>query len=183
MYNPEDRYIRNLDVGALNQNDDLGKLAESVVIAFFNEHFPGQITIRPATEEEDSGLKQIVQGKQIDAVAYDATGEATMCMQITTARDVRVRREKLKQLMERPFVSLAESRNSVPKVLVNIDPIEVSSFLIDHDFSKHIHISEQILESTVQSLGFVLTRTQIPEERQKIRMLIDLFETKKGKPH
>ena len=87
MYTPENRYIRKIDKRASflkDGSEDLGKLAESVVIDFFNMHFPGQITVRPATEDEDSGVQQIVQGKQIDATTFDTPKEKDLRKRLGT---------------------------------------------------------------------------------------------------
>lgn len=183
----EDSYIRNIDkTDTTPPIDDIGMRAEDLVIDFFNENFPGQFTVRHATPEEDSGVKQIEQGKQIDAVVYDEKGAPVMCIQISTARNKEVRREKVMQLMSRPFIRLTEMRAqdpAIPKVLVNIDPIEASTVLIDHDFSKHPKISEQIIRSSIESLGFVLTKTQLKDEQDRVRTLISILEKGKGGTH
>jgi hypothetical protein len=179
MYNPENQYINNIDN---NQNDKLpesiGFSAEDVVVNYFNT-FPG-MSARMSTHDEDSGLKQIRAGAQIDAVIYE-DDVAVLCAQITTARDPRVQKEKLLQLMERPFVKLSESRPkdpAVPKVLIGLDPDAVSNFLEDNDFSRHPEICSKILKDTLTGLNFDLSKTKNPEEQQRIKKLITTLSGK-----
>lgn len=166
------------------ERENLGMMAEDVIIDFFNEKFPGQISVRSATATEDSGLEHAAESKQIDAVAYDNSGAPIMCMQITTAKDSVVRMKKMQQLINKPFVRLDEMKSSdkaIPKVLVYVDASEVDSFLNDHDFLKHPKISEQVLESAIQCLKFVSTKTKVKDEQQRIKDLMDILDTKKGR--
>jgi len=138
MYNPENRYISSID----NINNSvpeipkpLGFDAEDLVIDFLSSQFPN-IEVRHSTQEEDSGVKQITKGKQIDAVAY-MSGLPAMVMQITTARDPKVRSEKMSQLRDNPFVRLDEMKPqdpSVPKVLISVDANSTEAYLKDKDF-------------------------------------------------
>lgn len=166
------------------KRESLGMMAEGVVIDFFNNNFPGQISVRPATATEDSGLKHAPESKQIDAVVYSDKGVPIMCIQITTAKDSVVRMKKMQQLIEKPFVRLDEMKASdkaIPKVLVYIDPSEVDSFLSDHDYLKHPKIAEQILQSATQCLKFVATKTKIKDEQQRIKDLIETLDIKKSR--
>lgn len=203
MSSPEDAYIKNIDAKAEVETkakpkaedsivgsppfkqgkDDVGIPAQGLAIGFFNDNFNGEFTARHATPEEDSGVKQIERGKQIDAVIYDEENIPVMCAQITTARDEYVRREKVKQLLDRPFVRIKELKPqdlSLPKVLINMDPVEVGSLLDDHDPSRHPKIFEQIIKTTIESLKFVLTTTKYDKEQERIKKLIDIFEKKRG---
>lgn len=199
MSGPEDIYIKNLDAKEkvepkteagitapppLRQgNDDVGIPAQGLAIDLLNDSFPGQFTVRKSTEEEDSGVKQIERGKQIDAVIYDEENVPVMCAQITTARNDSVRRDKVRQLLDRPFVRIRELKSqdlSLPKVLINMDPVEVGDLLNDQDISKHPKVLEQIIETTIESLKFVLTTTKYDKEQERIKKLINIFEKKRG---
>ncbi len=187
MHSPENSYISNIDTGSTEKHElppDIGFLAEDVVSDFFNKNFEG-INVRPATESEDSGTKQIVSGKQIDAVAY-MDGHAAMCMQITTARDQKVIKEKMRQLAEKPFVrldSMDAKDSAIPKVFIGLNPEEVSAFLKDHDFSAHPQITEKIIHDTLASLKFDLTQTKDKTEQDKIKKLIAFFGADNGVVH
>lgn len=183
-----ENYTRNADKNSVPpqrvERESLGMMAEDVVIDFFNDNFPGQISVRPATAAEDSGLKHAPESKQIDAVVYSDKGEPIMCIQITTARDSAVRMKKMQQLIEKPFVRLDEMKandKAIPKVLVYVDPSEVDSFLNDHDYLKHPKIAEQILQSATQCLKFVATKTKIKDEQVRISNLINILDIKKGR--
>ena len=187
----EDAYVNNIDnagaIPSVNGIDDIGMRAEDLVIEFFNDNFPGQFTVRPATPEEDSGVKQIRLGRKVDAVVNDETGKPIMCMQITTARDRKVVEEKMRELMSRPFIRLEEMTardHAIPKVFIKMDPVEAGALLKDHDFSRHPKISEQILESVVNSLTFILAAKtdgiRGKEERDRVRVLLNIFEKRKG---
>ncbi len=186
MASPENSYIRNIDNSNIPPQDireGLGFDAEAVVLDFFNKNFEG-LTVRASTGSEDSGVRQIEKGKQIDAVAY-MNGESAMCMQITTARDPNIQKEKMRQLQENPFVRLSEMKpqdTSIPKVLIGLDPKEIEAFLSDHDFSMHPKISEKILKDTILSLKFDLSKTQNKKEQDKIKNLVAFFEAG-GKVH
>lgn len=181
-------YGRNIDNGIQHtsgiESKSIGLMAEDVIIDFFNEKFPGQISVRPATHEEDSGHEHATESKQIDAVAYNNNGIPIMCIQITTATDSVVRMKKMQQLINKPFVRLDEMKSNdkaIPKVLVYVDASEVDSFLSDHDFLKHPKIADQVLESAIQCLKFVSTKTKIKDEQQRIKDLMDILDIKKGR--
>ena len=182
MKSPENSYIQNIDKkSSPNSIPQLGLQAENVVIDFLRENFPN-IKVRPATKDEDSGVKQIEKGKQIDAVAY-IEEKPVMVMQITTARDSKIRGEKRTQMYDNPFVHLNEMKpqeGSIPKVLVYVDSKQAESFLNDHDFSNHIKILEDITRGIVNSLNFDLIMTKNPAEQDKVKILLDIFQMKRA---
>ena len=179
MYNPETGYIANIDNTGPNHNESLGFDAEDLVIDFLNNQFP-DLEIRHSTIEEDSGVRQITKGKQIDAVAYMG-GLPAMVMQITTARDPKVRAEKMTQLKDHPFVRLDEMKpqdTSVPKVLISVGADSAEAYLKDRDFSKHPEIFDDILRGIVNSLNFDLIMTKNPKERTRVTDLLGVFGRK-----
>lgn len=155
----------------------IGEKAEAIFGELIeNKH--QNISARYSTEGEDSGLRQIVQGKQIDAVIY-VENKPAMVAQITTARSSGVREDKKSQLIERPFVRLDEmdlKDTPIPKVLVYIDPEEIKSFINDGDISQHPKIEESIRRGIVNSLKLDLMKTQNPLEQKKVKELLEIYE-------
>ena len=186
MKGPEDQYIQNLDeqIPAGAGVDSVGFQAEDVVISFLTAHFPN-ISVRPATPEEDSGATQITKGKQVDAVVY-LEDKPAMVIQITTAESPKGRNAKIAQMRDKPFVRLDEmgSRDSaVPKVLVHIHPNHVRSFLDSPDFTTHPEIVDEITRGIVNSLQFDLVTTHNPTQQNAVRTLLDIFDSKKASPN
>jgi hypothetical protein len=179
--NPENSYIRNIDNRNLPPrkvvSEELAKKAEEVIIGCLNEQLRGKnIEVRPATPKEDSGHKD-EGGKQIDAV-LNIAGKAGMCIQITTARDPDVQRKKLMQLKENPFVRLEEMKREetpIPKVVVSINPEEITSFLGDSSFAKHPQIWTKIKSDITNSLLYVLNMTKNEKEKIKAKELLILL--------
>jgi hypothetical protein len=178
MNNFEIRPVPQPEEQALLEADrPLGLKAEDVAINFLAEHFPN-ISIRHATEREDSGVKQIERGKQIDAVVYVGEKPA-MAIQITTARDKAVRNEKMAQLRDRPFVRLDEMKPqdpSIPKVLVGLSPENVELFLSDNDYAKHPEILDEIMLGITNSLNFDLLISKNPADKERIKQLLEIFK-------
>jgi hypothetical protein len=178
--NPENSYIKKIDTENLPSekvNESIARSAEKIVIDCLNENLKSMgIGVRPATPSEDSGIKN-EGGKQIDAV-LNVGGKATMCMQITTARDPDVQRKKLIQLKENPFVRLEkmdQQETPIPKVIININQEEVTSFLNDPYFSHHPKIWAKIKNDITNSLLYVLNITKNEKEKAKARELLTLL--------
>ena len=183
MKSPENSYIQNLDKQPPPEviNQSLGLKAEDVVIDFLREHFP-DIKVRLSTAKEDSGLDQIEKGERIDTVAY-LENKPVMVMQITTTGSSRVKGEKLSQLKENPFVHLDEMKPKdgyIPRILIGLDHARIQSFLHNPDFASHPEILDDIMRGIVNSLNFDLIMTRNPVEQNRVKTLLNLFETKKA---
>jgi hypothetical protein len=183
MKGPEGRYIGNIDNNRDPKNPEqiyqTAMAAEGVFVDLINS-IPG-VEARLSTNEEDSGVKQIEQGSQLDAVVYQEESPI-LGVQITTARDRKVREEKLQQLKERPLVRLAEMKREdegILRVLVNLDPDEVEMYLKDSDLDKHPKLAAQTYDSIIYSLRYHLLTNQDKRYQEKIQKLLDLFESKK----
>jgi hypothetical protein len=180
----EQRYIHNLDYQKhhpeLEEVGDQGRAAEEAVIEFFKS-IPG-MDIRTATAEEDSGALQIVKDKAIDAVGY-LEGKPSLGLQITTSTDNKTRDQKKADLLNRPFIRLPEMKSadvSMPRSLVFVDAKEVKEFFKDRNFDNHPKLTQQIIESNINSLRLSLLKTKNPKEIALINKLLALFtETKK----
>lgn len=185
-FRTEKKYIKRIDNNRSPARVlEIAKQAERIVIDFFNQHFRDTIRVRPATAFEDAGNLITETGKQIDAVAYADRGPA-MCMQITTAGNIAVIKEKMRQISDNPTVRLEEmGRHDVPipKVLIRLEPKDVEYFMRDRRFERHVDIGEKILYDTIVSLKFDLIRTQNEKEKKKIQELLDIFEGKKEHSH
>lgn len=181
MGSPEMGYIHHLDK-ELHPESDKGKEAERVVIEFFQKAFPGKVEVRPADEEEDSGKG----GQIVDAVAY-LDGKAAMGLQITTATDKEARLKKMEEMRQSPFIRLPKEMQpkdpNIPRVLVFLEQKEVKSYQDDpqHDLKQHRRLSQQILESSINSLKFDLLMTKNPREIHRINTLLSLLEQEKKK--
>jgi hypothetical protein len=161
---------------------DQGKAAEEVVIEFFKS-IP-KMDIRPATPAEDSGRKQIVKDLAIDAVGY-LDGEPAIGLQVTTATDSLARNKKKAELLDRPFLRLSEmgsSGTAIPRALVFLDAAEVKAFMGDRDMSQHPKLTQQIRESTINSLKLDLMKTKNPREQALIETLL-LLIAEQGTAH
>ena len=180
MKSPENLYIQNIDKQPPEViNQSLGLRAEYVVIDCLKKHFPN-IKVRLSTISEDSGLDQIEKGKRIDTVAY-LENKPVMVMQITTTGNSRVKEKKLSQLKENPFVHLDEMKPQdgyIPRVLIGLDHARIQSFLHNPDFSSHPEILDDIMRGITNSLNFDLVMTKNPIELNRVKALLNIFETK-----
>ncbi len=174
----ENRYIESVDSSSIPEQ---GLGAEDVVVDFFRA-FPN-LDIRYATPLEDSGLKQIVQDKQLDAIVY-REGHPAMGLQISTTASSKVKSEKLRQIQERPFVRLDEMKASdmaIPRALIFLDAGEVKGYRSDHDFDKHPKLKNQILDGAINSLRFDISQTKNPSEKAALESLILMLEQEQKK--
>ncbi|OHB13218.1 MAG: hypothetical protein A3G99_01155 [Candidatus Zambryskibacteria bacterium RIFCSPLOWO2_12_FULL_39_23] len=163
----------------LPQDKGVGFIAEEVLVDILRNRLP-DMSVRLSTSGEDSGLEQIGRGDQIDTVAY-LKDRPAMTMQITTARDKRVRDEKIKSLRDRPFVRLDEmglKDTAIPKTLVWMDPEKVLAFVNSGDPSITESLLDEVFMGIINSLKFDLAMTKNPAEQQHIMMLLQLFEQK-----
>ena len=106
-----------------------------------------------------------------------------MVLQISTTGSFTGREEKKRQLKDRPFVRLGEMKpqeGSVPKVLVHLDQLHVKSFLKDNSFASHPEILDEIIRGIVNSLNFDLIMTKNPAEQEKVKVLLDIFQSKRA---
>ncbi len=106
-------------------------------------------------------------------------GRPALGIQITTARDNKIKAEKYADLANRPFIRLPEMRPTdaaMFRSLVFLDaPDDIQGFRKDRDFSKHPLLEKQILESSINSFKYTLTRTKNPKEKELIQTFLNVF--------
>ncbi|HEY4508966.1 MAG TPA: hypothetical protein VJC13_01635 [Candidatus Paceibacterota bacterium] len=178
----EERYINHLDAGSGGDMglEGQGFPAEEVVVNFFNA---SGFDARFSTATEDEGTTDIGPKQIIDAVVY-YDGKPAMAPQITTSTIKSFREKKLDELRQRPFLRLDEmgpSDPAIPKVLIYLKAKDVKAFGEDPDFSRHPEIALQILNSSIISLNFDLSKTENPLEQKAITELVGMLETEKKK--
>lgn len=182
----EERYIRQIDsvkIPPFEKVSDQGLPAQEAVLEFFKT-LPG-ITIRLSTPAEDSGLEQIGKDPAIDAVGY-MKGKPVFVLQITTATDSKVRKDKEKDRLSRPFVRLPEMNKTdpaIPRLLIFVEAEEVAKFMRDRDFSKHPKLMKQIIDSFMINLKLSLLQTKLPKEQILIDELLELMNQQKSRPN
>ena len=171
MRSPENYYINNLDRPEEDEIAKRGLLAEELVVNAINTGIDG-LEARLSTLSEDSGVKDIGPTQTIDAVAY-SEGKPVMGIQITTAEDPKTRQKKMQELMDQPFIRLAEMRPkdpAIPKVLVYLDRKTVDRY--EHENKIESDMIIKIIDGAIKSLTFDLAKTQNPQEQKAIRDLI-----------
>jgi hypothetical protein len=169
----------------------LGPEAEHAVFSFFNESMPG-MRARMATRKEDHGQRDpkshraiggFNSGEAVDVVAY-LENKPAIAIQVTASSNPNIQGEKMRQIMERPFVRLAEMTgrdNAVPRALIWLSPEQVRAFSQDPDFNHHEGVRLQILNSIELSLMFDMRQTQNPAEQGRLDELIGLLQKEKNK--
>lgn len=181
MRGPEGEYIHNLDSNKENVLAGQGFPAEGITENFWNSM---GFYARPATDSEDSGVKDIGPRQTIDQVVYYNDGRPAMAPQITTSSFQSVREKKIKEMRDKPFVRLEEMKPNdpaIPKVLIYLDANDVKNFGSDPDFAHHPKIASQILNSCILSLQFDSSRTENPREKEAIAKLIGMLSSQKSK--
>lgn len=186
MGNPEAGYINRIDRERQSksppEHEGRGKDAEGLVIEFLQTQFP-TMRLRAATPEEDAGNRGANVGKRIDAVAY-LEGKPALGLQITTSMMEGIRKKKIREIQDHPFIRLAEMRTgdiAIPRAIIFADIDEVEGLMEDHDFEKHVKFAQGVLEGISISLQYVLKQTKNPNEVEKLNELIGLFEKEKSK--
>lgn len=157
--------------------------AEKVTLNFYNSM---GLETRFTTPEEDAGIRgigDIGPKLTIDGVVYKEK-KPIMSPQITTSQLESVRKKKMAELKDKPFIRLGEMKPgdiSIPKVLIYLDAKGIAAFETDPDFSRHPELALQIIDSSLLSLKFDLSQTKNPLEQKAVQELIKMFEQEKKK--
>ncbi len=164
---------------------DLGFEAENVVGLFWR--MIPDFKVRHSTKEEDAGIRKEEQRfgpvKMIDQVIY-IKEKPSFSLQITTSTDSVTRNRKISELKNKPFIRLEEMKNddvAIPRAVTFVKAENVAKFMKDRDFSKHPDLEREILNSTINSLKFIILQTQNPKEIERVASIIATLETEKEK--